>query len=140
MKRKKMSDEEISEKEMKDIIRKGIDMFIKDIERLNEMIEKEMFVKDYSLAYVYNPFFKDDLVKEDKKLISSIIDRKDKLMIIVDVNDKEYEIKIKNRKLIVSTEEGKCEVKLSEDVILDKRKEEYNNGILIITFEKKNGK
>ena len=140
MKRKKMSDEEISEKEMKDIIRKGIDMFIKDIERLNEMIEKEMFVKDYSLAYVYNPFFEDNLVKEEKELISSVIDRKDKLMIIVDVNDKEYEIKIKNRKLIVSTEEGKCEVKLSDDVILDKRKEEYNNGILIITFEKKNGK
>jgi HSP20 family molecular chaperone IbpA len=137
MKRKKISEEEISEKEMKDIIRKSIDMFIKDIERLNEMIEKEMFVKDYSLIYVYNPFLKDDLVKEEKELISSVIDRKDKLMIIVDVNDKEYEIKIKDRKLIVSTEEGKCEVKLSDDVILDKRKEEYNNGILIITFEKK---
>lgn len=142
MKRKKISNEEISEEEIKEWVRKELGLFIENMEKINTMIEKEMFDKEVTIAYpfiyIVEPHLENTLdIKKNRKLLTSVVDVNEKLTIVIEVNSKDYEIKIKNKKLTVNSEEGVCEIELPDNVILDKRREEYNNGILTIIFEKK---
>ncbi len=139
MGRKNIRKEDL-ENEIYQLMKKNIEILIEEIEKVNRMIERGVFVEEinYPIVYIYNPYLDNNLSKEEnKKLVSSVIEVDDRFIVVIEVNNKDYEVKIKNKKLIVITEEGESEVKLPDDVLLDKIKEEYNNGVLTISFEKK---
>ena len=140
MKRKKISNEEISEEEIREVIKKKIEMFIEQINEMNNMIGKEIYgeVRAYPYVYVLDPYLEKTSDKKNKILSNSVADMEDKVIITIEVVNKDYEIEIKNKRLIVNTEDGFCKINLPKNVNINKRKEEYNNGVLTITFEKKN--